>query len=125
MTAFDPLRSLGPNVKRAAAAPRENVLLNIMSRLFFYVALALSSLLTIMLLSAAANFGFGQVLAAGPSALLIVIVMLLNPVIFGLLGFIKGTSKWHIVATTAMLTLLLFYTLAAFGVFGPLPARHI
>jgi hypothetical protein len=94
---------------------------NIVSRLFFYSALLLSALLTFVLLSAAANFGFGQVIAAGPVALLIVVVMLLNPVIFGFLGFVKGTPRWHIVAAGAMLTLLSLYTLAAYGVFGSLP----
>lgn len=65
---------------------------NILSRLFFYAALTLSVLLSIMLLSAAANFGLGQVKVAGATAILIVAVMLLNPIVFGLLGFIKGVD---------------------------------
>jgi hypothetical protein len=77
------------------------------------------------LLSAAANFGFGLVIAAGPTALLIVATMLLNPVVFGLLGFIKGAAKWRFIAAGAMLTLLLIYMLAAFEFFGPLPDGRI
>jgi hypothetical protein len=100
-------------------------LTNILSRLSFYATLVLSSLLTIGLLSAAANFGFGQVIAAGPAAVLVVAVMLANPFIGGLLGFLKGTTKWRFIAAGAMLTLLLLYTLAAFGFFGPLPSARL
>lgn len=84
---------------------------NIVSRLSFYAALVLSSLLTLMLLSAVANFGLGQLIAGGPTAIFIAAVMLLNPVIFGLLGFIKGSPRWQLVAAGAMLTLVLVYTL--------------
>lgn len=93
---------------------------NVLPRFSFYAALALSSLVTLMLLSAAANFGIGQVIAAGPLAVLIVAVMLLNPVIFGILGFIKRSPRWHLLAASAMLTLLLLYTLFVFGYFGPI-----
>jgi uncharacterized membrane protein len=62
------------------------------SKLLFYVALALSALVTVFLLSGAANFGFGPLIAAGPTAVLVVTVMLLNPVLFGLLGVVKRES---------------------------------
>jgi uncharacterized membrane protein len=99
-------------------------LTNVLSRLSFYVALALSTLLTIILLGALGNFGFSQVAAAGPVVMIVVATMLLNPVIFGVLGFIKATPKWRFGAAGAMLTLLLLYSLTAFGVFGPLPMMH-
>ena len=95
-------------------------LTNIVSKLSFYAALALSSLLTLVLLGAAANFGFGQVTAAGPTAILIVAVMLMNPVVFGLVGFIKDTPRWRLFAAGAMLTLLLLYLLMVSGYFGPI-----
>ena len=91
---------------------------NIVPRFAFYVALALSSLLALLLLSAAGNFGFGQVLAAGPIAVAVVAVMLLNPFVFGFLGFIKGTPRWQLIAAGAMLTLLVLYALSGF--FGPI-----
>lgn len=93
---------------------------NKISRILFYAAVALSSLLTFVLLASAANFGFGQVIAAGPTAMLIVAVMLLNPVIFGLLGLVKGSPRWQLIAASAMLTLLLLYTLLVLGYFGPI-----
>jgi hypothetical protein len=57
--------------------------------------------------------------------MLIVAVMLANPVIWGLLGFVKGTPKWRFIAAGAMLTLLVLYTLAAFGFFGRLPSGRL
>jgi hypothetical protein len=90
-----------------------------LSRLSFYAAFALSAFLTVILLGAAANFGFGQVIAAGPTAVLVVAVMLLNPVVFGLVGFVKGEPRWHLIAAIGMLSLLVLYALLAFGHFGP------
>ena len=69
--------------------------------------------------SGAANFGFGPLIAAGPTAVLVVTVMLLNPVLFGLLGVVKRESLWQVIAAVGMVTLLALYTLLTFGYFGP------
>lgn len=90
-----------------------------LSKLSFYATLALSALVTLFLLSAAAHFGFGHVVAAGPTAVLVVAVMLLNPVLFGLLGFLKREPRWQAIAAVGMVTLLALYTLLTFGYFGP------
>jgi uncharacterized membrane protein len=90
----------------------------IASWMLFVIALAISSFLTLILLAAFANFGFGQVFAAGPAAVLIVAVLLLNPVVFGLLGFIKRTAKWRFAAAGATLTIILAYGVAAFTLAG-------
>jgi len=95
-------------------------LLDIVSRVSFYIALLLSSLLTLVLLSAAANFGFGQVIAGGPSAIFICAAMLLNPLVFGFLGLVKGTPQWRLIGAGAMMILLLLYALLVYGHFGPI-----
>jgi uncharacterized membrane protein len=84
---------------------------NILSKVSFGLALALSSLVSLMLLSALLNFGFGPILAGGPVAVLIVAAMLLNPVVFGLLGLIKASSRRRLIAAGSMFTLILLVTL--------------
>lgn len=89
-----------------------------LSRLTFYVALGFSASLTIVLLGAAMNFGFGPALEAGFGYFLIVVVMLLNPVVFGLVGFLKGTPRSQLLAGAAMLILLLLYVAWVSGYFA-------
>ena len=91
-----------------------------LSRVSFGVTLCLSSLLTLLLLVAFSNVGFGPLIAAGPAAMFIAAVMLLNPLVFGLLGTFKASPLWRLVAAGAMTTLLLLYGLEAYGYFGPI-----
>lgn len=101
-------------------AVAEGRLPNALSRFSFYTALALSCALALVLLSAATNFGLGQVTARGP-AVFIVAVLLLNPVVFGVLGYVKRSAKWQFVAAGAMLMVLLLYLLLVLEIIGPIP----
>lgn len=83
------------------------------SWVLFIIALTLAVGLSFVLLAAESVWGMGQVVAAGPMLVVVVVYLVTMPLIFGAVGLFKSSPNKRFVAAAVMLVSLLVYTLVA------------
>lgn len=87
----------------------ERTFANVASWALFLVAMAVAVIWSLFLLSAAATFGFGQVIAAGPWAIAVVTYLLSMPLIFGSIGLLKSSAARRFIASAGIALTVLAY----------------
>jgi hypothetical protein len=85
------------------------------SWLVFVPALALSLIASFLILNAAALWGLGRTIAAGPAFVLVFVYVTSMPVVFGALGLWKATPRRRLVVGLVMLLSLTVYMFVAAG----------
>ena len=111
---FPPIADTNVIGDQEAMEARITPLANAASWVLFVTALVLAAGLSFVLLEAEAIWGMGQVRAAGPVFVAVVVYLITMPPIFGAIGLVRSSAIKRFAAAAAMLASFSIYTLVAF-----------